>query len=196
MMLHTDQVGIQPPVRSMYYGCNIMWFLTDVTAENGGTRVYPGSHLGNIAPEDPFSVEGSVAAEGPAGTALIFESRLWHATGPNRVPGNERPVVLMFFMRSFIRQQENNFLSIRPDVEANLSDKVRKMLGYMTDGAFGGVEGEVREGRFVERLQNPVGPFRESHRHSKFRSHLKGYNNTTPIAREQALSSLYVGNKN
>lgn len=169
-----------------------MWFLTDVTAENGGTRVYPGSHIGNIAPSDPFSVEGSVAAEGPAGTALVFESRLWHATGPNTTT-DERPVVLMFFMRSFIRQQENNFLSIRPEVEANLSDKVRKMLGYMTDGAFGGVEGEVREGHFVERMMNPVGPFRETHRHNKYRAGLKGYDGTTPITKEQALSSLYVG---
>jgi ectoine hydroxylase-related dioxygenase (phytanoyl-CoA dioxygenase family) len=195
MMLHTDQVGIQPPVRSMFYGVNIMWFLTDINAENGGTRVYPGSHKGNIAPEDPFSIEGSVAAEGPAGTALIFESRLWHATGPNRVSGVERPVVLMFFMRSFIRQQENNFLSIRPEVEANLSDKVRKMLGYMTDGAFGGVEGEVREGHFVERLTNPVGPFRDTHKHNKYRASFKEYDATTPITKEQSLNSLYVGSR-
>ena len=193
MMLHTDQVGIQPPIRAMFYGVNIMWFLTDITAENGGTRVYPGSHLGNIAPDDPFTVEGSVAAEGPAGTALIFESRLWHDTGPSTVPGCERPVILMFFMRSFIRQQENNFLSIRPEVEANLSDKVRKMLGYMTDGAFGGVEGEVREGHFVERLQNPVGPFRDSHRHNKWRASLKGYDAQAPITKEQSLNSRYVG---
>jgi hypothetical protein len=65
MMLHTDQVGIQPPVRSMFYGLNIMWFLADVTAENGGTRVFPGSHLGNIAPDDPFNVSAFVVfAEG------------------------------------------------------------------------------------------------------------------------------------
>jgi hypothetical protein len=66
----------------------------------------------------------------------------------------------MFFMRSFIRQQENNFLSIRPEVEASLSDKVRKMLGYQTTGALGGVEGKVMEGIWVSRLENPVGPFR------------------------------------
>ena len=169
MMLHTDQVGIQPPVREIAFGMNIMWFLTDVTAENGGTRVFPGSHLGPIAPDDPFNIDGTVAAEGPAGTALVFESRLWHATGPNSMTEGERPVILMFFMRSFVRQQENNFLSIRPEVEATMSDRVRRMLGYMTDGAFGGVEGEVREGRYVRRLQNPVGPFRESHTQTPFR---------------------------
>ncbi|EXJ68372.1 uncharacterized protein A1O5_08164 [Cladophialophora psammophila CBS 110553] len=173
MMLHTDQVGIQPPVRSVFFGINIMWFLTDVTAANGGTRVFPGSHLGPIAPDDPFNIDGTVAAEGPAGTALVFESRLWHATGPNKMTSGERPVILMFFMRSFIRQQENNFLSIRPEVEASMSDRVRRMMGWCTDGAFGGIEGEVREGHFVKKLAHPVGPFRDSHRYTPFRMDMR-----------------------
>ena len=105
----------------------------------------------------------TVAAEGPAGTALVFESRLWHATGPNEMTSGERPVILLFLMRSFIRQQENNFLSIRPEVEAKLSDRVRAMLGYQTTGALGGIEGDVREGHFVERLgDKAVGAFREA----------------------------------
>ncbi|KKY26998.1 putative phytanoyldioxygenase [Phaeomoniella chlamydospora] len=173
MMLHTDQVAIQPPMRNIAFGLNIMWFLTDVTEKNGGTRVFPGSHLGPIAPDDPFNIDGTIAAEGPAGTALVFESRLWHATGPNRETSGERPVILMFFMRSFIRQQENNFLSIRPEVEATMSDRVRKMLGYCTTGALGGVEGEVREGNFVKRLENAVGPFRDTHKATPFRQDLK-----------------------
>ena len=36
MMLHTDQVAIQPPIRELAFGMNIMWFLTDITADNGG----------------------------------------------------------------------------------------------------------------------------------------------------------------
>jgi ectoine hydroxylase-related dioxygenase (phytanoyl-CoA dioxygenase family) len=44
---------------------------------------------------------------GPAGTVLVFESRLWYATGPNRMTSGERPVVLLFFMRSFVRPQAN-----------------------------------------------------------------------------------------
>ncbi|CAG8957508.1 hypothetical protein HYFRA_00010374 [Hymenoscyphus fraxineus] len=162
MQLHTDQVAIQPPIRDIPFGLNIMWFLTDVTKENGGTRVFPGSHIGPIAPDDIFDLEGSVAAEGPAGTALVFESRIWHATGPNRETSGERPVIMAFFFRSFLRQQENNFLSIRKEVEENLSDKVKALLGYRTTGALGGVEGEVREGIFVKKVANPIGPFRDA----------------------------------
>ena len=173
MVLHTDQVAIQPPMRNLAFGLNIMWYLTDITADNGATRVFPGSHIGDIAPDDPFSIEGTVPAEGPAGTALVFESRLWHATGPNKQTSGERPVILMFFMRSFIRQQENNFLSIRPEVEATMTDRVRKMLGYQTTGALGGVEGKVMEGIWVSRLENPVGPFRDTHKATPYRQSLK-----------------------
>ncbi|KUI70459.1 hypothetical protein VM1G_06003 [Cytospora mali] len=164
MQLHTDQVAIQPPIRDLAFGLNIMWYFEDITEENGGTRVFPGSHLGQIAPNDLFTVEGTAAAEGPAGTALVFESRLWHATGPNRAKSGERPVILMFFMRSFIRQQENNFLSLRKDVEAKLSDRQKRLLGFYTTGALGGIEGEVREGLFVTRKDDCVGKLRAPHK--------------------------------
>jgi ectoine hydroxylase-related dioxygenase (phytanoyl-CoA dioxygenase family) len=161
MQLHTDQVAIQPPVRDVAFGMNIMWFLTGITEKNGGTRVYPGSHRGNVAPEDIFDVSGSVAAEGPAGTALIFESRLWHATGPNRdEAGGERPAILMFFMRSFVRQQENNGLSLRKDVAPKLSDRHKRFMGFCTNGVQGSIDGEVREGTYVERKEDCVGRLR------------------------------------
>ncbi|KAI1844422.1 hypothetical protein JX266_009309 [Neoarthrinium moseri] len=162
MQLHTDQVAVQPPIRDLAFGMNIMFYLEDVTEKNGATRVYPGSHIGQIAPPDIFTVDGTAAAAAPAGSALIFESRLWHATGPNREESGERPVILLFFMRSFIRQQENNFLSLRKDVWPKLSDRVKRMLGFYTTGALGGVDGEVREGLFVE-WKEGVGKMRAAH---------------------------------
>ncbi|KAI1080226.1 hypothetical protein F5B20DRAFT_589645 [Whalleya microplaca] len=163
MQLHTDQVAIQPPNRDIPFGLNIMWFLEDVTEENGGTRVFPGSHVGAIAPTDIFTIEGTVAAEGPVGTAMLFESRIWHATGANKSKsGSDRPVLLTLFMRSFVRGQENNFLSLRPEVEAKLSNRLKRLLGFCTTGAVGGVEGEIREGTYVKKVENPCGPLRDS----------------------------------
>ncbi|KIW35548.1 uncharacterized protein PV07_02238 [Cladophialophora immunda] len=157
MYLHTDQLTIQPPIRNINFGLNFMFFLTDITAENGGTLVMPGSHTGNFAPDDPYDVSDCVAAEGPAGTCMVFESRLWHATGPNRTPGSERPVIIVFFMRPFIRPQENFFFSLRPGLEENLSDRVKGFLGYRSTGSIGGVEGKTKDGTFVKKLENPVG---------------------------------------
>ncbi|KAL8279712.1 hypothetical protein RQP46_007807 [Phenoliferia psychrophenolica] len=102
MALHCDQITLQPPIREFPLGLNIMWFLTDVTESNGGTRVYPASHKPEVAPADLYDTAGSIFASGPAGTALVFESRLWHATGPNVELSGTRPVILSFFVRSFV----------------------------------------------------------------------------------------------
>lgn len=56
---------------------NCMFMLTDYTERNGATRIVPGSHLSGAQPSAaiPHPVE-TVAAEGPAGTAVIFEGAL------------------------------------------------------------------------------------------------------------------------
>jgi ectoine hydroxylase-related dioxygenase (phytanoyl-CoA dioxygenase family) len=50
-----DQITIQPPIRSIAVGMNLMFFLEDVNEQNGGTLVMPGTHQGNWAPEDPIT---------------------------------------------------------------------------------------------------------------------------------------------
>ena len=152
MHLHTDQITIQPPIRSVAFGLNLMYFLEDVTPQNGGTLVMPGSHEGDWAPDDPYSTIDTVAAEGPAGTCMVFESRLWHATGANTVPGSERPVILVFFMRACMRQQENFQLSVADEVVERCSDKVKGYMGWRTTGSLGGVQGNLfRDGTIVRR---------------------------------------------
>lgn len=158
MHLHTDQITIQPPIRDIAFGLNFMFFLTDVTPELGGTLVMPGSHRGNLAPDDPYDAHtDTVAASGPAGTCMVFESRLWHATGSNTVPGSERPVVIVFFMRPFVRQQENWALSLREDVLERCGERVKGWLGFRVVGSMGGVEGRVRDGGIVGRVERPIG---------------------------------------
>ncbi|KAI1102025.1 PhyH-domain-containing protein [Jackrogersella minutella] len=167
MQMHTDQVAIQPSIRDIAFGVNIMFYLTDLHASNGATRVIPGSHIGHVAPADVFSTDGTIAAEAPAGTALVFESRLWHATGANTLspgsPNSERPAVLMFFMRSYIRSQENYSLSLRPNVASKLSKRHRKFLGFCATGAVGGQDGDIREGTYFDRKEDCVGTVRALH---------------------------------
>lgn len=154
MHMHTDQITIQPPIRSVAVGMNLMYFLEDVTPEKGGTLVMPGSHKGNLAPDDPYDPVDTVAAAGPAGTCMVFESRLWHATGANRVQGSERPVILVFFVRPWMRQQENFALSLKDDVYEKCSDRVKGYLGFRTTGSIGGVQSKRPDGSIVRRLRH------------------------------------------
>jgi ectoine hydroxylase-related dioxygenase (phytanoyl-CoA dioxygenase family)/putative sterol carrier protein len=154
-ILHYDQISVQPPIPDVMVGLNIAFFLDDVTDANGGTRIVPCSGQRGMAPDDPFSIEDTIAAEGPAGTALIWDSRVWHGTGPNRTDGL-RHVILLYFNRHFMRAQENWSLSLRDEVKASLSDRAKTMLGFRVTATLGGVEGP-REGSFVDRPANPIG---------------------------------------
>lgn len=154
-MLHYDQISVQPPVPDVMIGLNIAFFLDEVTDANGGTRIVPCSGQKGMAPDDPSSIEGTIAAEGPPGTALIWDSRVWHGTGPNRTD-SLRHVILLYFNRHFMRAQENWALSLRDDVKAGLSERVQTMLGFRVTNTLGGVEGP-KEGALTERPANPVG---------------------------------------
>lgn len=67
-----------------------IWMLSAFTPENGGTLVVPGSHRTGDNPtgdpridaKAPYPTELQVT--GPAGSVMVFDSRLWHATAPNR----------------------------------------------------------------------------------------------------------------
>lgn len=65
MQVHTDQLAMTPPKRDMAYGLNIIFYLEDITEELGATRVYPASHLGNVAPSNIFTVVCTPSAHRP-----------------------------------------------------------------------------------------------------------------------------------
>ncbi|KAF2472750.1 PhyH-domain-containing protein [Lindgomyces ingoldianus] len=156
MGMHTDQITINPAIPQYPLGLNLMWFLTDVNEENGGTRILPKSHNGLVAPDNMFDITGTTFASGPAGTCLVFESRLWHATGPNVAKEGERPVILQFYVRHFVRPQENFTLSIATDVEAKLGDAAKQALGFRVTATLGGVEGFRPDGTLVQKPEKPV----------------------------------------
>ena len=154
MTLHRDQ-GYLPFHTPFPVVANIAWMLDDVTAANGGTRLVPRSHLSPAPLMDPADINQTVAAEGPAGSALVFDGRVFHGTGPNST-STKRHVLLSYFARFFMRQQENVFLSLDPHLEAELSEDLKARLGYRVCGTLGGVEGPV-EGRVVRRPDQILG---------------------------------------
>lgn len=139
MVLHTDQ-GYAPRSVDMALTMNVMWMLVDFTDENGGTRLVPGSH--RIQAEPPRDTEvATVAGTGPAGTALVFDGRIWHGTGANTTADQYRYGVLTYFCRPWLRPQENYTLSTHPDVLATADDELKTLLGFRVWRTLGGVQG-------------------------------------------------------
>jgi ectoine hydroxylase-related dioxygenase (phytanoyl-CoA dioxygenase family) len=125
---------------------NVMWMLDDFTPDNGATRITPGSHRSGEAPPLTTSDEHTVPVCGPAGTAMVFEGRLWHQTGANTTSGGLRHGILAYYCRPFMRQQENWFLSIDPTVLERWGQPLAHLLGYDHYLSLGMVDGLPRTG--------------------------------------------------
>ena len=117
--------------------CNVMWLVSDFRADNGATRVVPGSHLSGRQPRRdlPHPV-ATVAAEAPAGTALVFDGRLWHGAGANR-SRESRYAMTMNCCGPQFRLLENYTRGMRPEVLAACAPAVRERIGFATWSSYG-----------------------------------------------------------
>jgi ectoine hydroxylase-related dioxygenase (phytanoyl-CoA dioxygenase family) len=133
MVLHADQIFVPTPWPAEPQGANAAWCLDDFTADNGATCFVPGSHRLH-RPPGPDDDVTAVPMEAPAGTLVVFESRLWHRTGFNRTDDQRRAGVFGWYTRPIYRPQENWFLSLDPSVRQFASDDLLVLLGYRTEG--------------------------------------------------------------
>ncbi len=129
-VLHADFGGPVPPAG--YQVCNSIWLLDDFTAENGATRVVPGSHRFGVSardalPDPSASHPDEVQLIAPAGTVVIFNSHLWHGGTRNR---SDRPrrALHSYFTRRANGQQLDQKKYVRPETLARLSPAARFIL--------------------------------------------------------------------
>jgi ectoine hydroxylase-related dioxygenase (phytanoyl-CoA dioxygenase family) len=134
MILHADQIFMPEPWAAEPQGMNVAWCLDDFTEANGATRFVPGSHKLNRAPRPDEADAATVAMVAPAGSIVVFESRVWHKTGFNSTASQRRAGVFGWYTKPIYRAQENWFLSLRPEVRQFASDDALVLLGYRAEG--------------------------------------------------------------
>ena len=134
MVLHADQIFVPEPWAREPQGLNVAWCLDDFTEANGATRFVPGSHKQNRAPRPEDAAAETVPMVAPAGSIVVFESRVWHKTGHNRTREQRRAGIFAWYTRPIYRQQENWFLSLNPSIRQFASDDLLVLLGYLTEG--------------------------------------------------------------
>ena len=131
--LHVDWRGAVAP--GDYYVCNSIWLLDDFTAENGATRVVPGSHLSAKAPQemmaDPTATHpDEVQLLAPAGTVVIFNSHTWHGGTLNKTD-KPRRALHAYFCRRDQAQQLDQRKWLGPETLARLSDEAKFILDVL-----------------------------------------------------------------
>ena len=93
---------IPEPYPDMCAHITTLWMLSPFTGENGGTLIVPGSHRTERNPTgdmemDPMAQHPDEChAEGEAGCVLALDSRMWHATAPNRTGESRVSVVVRY----------------------------------------------------------------------------------------------------
>jgi ectoine hydroxylase-related dioxygenase (phytanoyl-CoA dioxygenase family) len=125
-------IAVAPPAV-----CNVMWMISPFTEENGGTRLVPGTHNTGIKPDPsiPHKVE-TIAAQGRAGTAVVFDGRLWHATGANKT-NDPRYGIITAFCGPQYRPMENYVLGARDEILENASKTLLDLLGFKVWNGYG-----------------------------------------------------------
>ena len=122
--------------------CNTIWAMTEFTAANGATRVIPGSHLYEDRLE--FGHDDCEAAEMPAGSVLVYTGAVYHGGGANRSESTRYGLNLTY-ARSWLRQEENQYLSVPPDVARGLPDELLRLIGYQRGAYALGYVDDVRD---------------------------------------------------
>lgn len=141
-MLHSDDQVIGLPRPHPALVCNTMWALTDFTADNGATRVVPGSHQSLRCPDprgDDEAEAAAIPAAMPKGSVLIWHGSLWHGGGANHT-SERRYGIAMNYCAGFIRQQENQQLGIPRDIARGFSPRLKELVGY---GVYRGLIGHI-----------------------------------------------------
>lgn len=134
-----------------------LWMLSPFTDDNGGTLVVPGSHRttnnptgdNGMLPGAPHPTEMQVC--GAPGSVLVMDSRVWHATAPNR-SGEPRVAVVVRYAPWWLNldvlrpgsadrirmvdepgKTENEVPAIPADVYDSLPDDVKPLLRHWVE---------------------------------------------------------------
>jgi ectoine hydroxylase-related dioxygenase (phytanoyl-CoA dioxygenase family) len=118
--------------------------IDDFSAETGGTYLLPASHKTEVFPSEEFVSKHEMVVTAKAGSAIVFDSMLYHRGGHNRSPDVRRAINHMYTL-PFVKQQIslpmmlagkfredpflNRFLGYESESDESVVEFRRKRLG-------------------------------------------------------------------
>jgi ectoine hydroxylase-related dioxygenase (phytanoyl-CoA dioxygenase family) len=139
--------GLEDRLIAPVVSCTATWTLTEFCAENGATRVVPGSHLSGEQPDPSRDYDNdAVSVAAPLGALIMWDARTWHGMGNNRSDG-ERIALYTTYTAPMFRTQINFSLALLPETKEQASAELLARLGFKVWGGFygrvGAADGEL-----------------------------------------------------
>ena len=152
--IHRDEWAFDffPFPSDVHPQCNTIWAMTDFTEENGATRVIPGSQ--DWATDLGHSIDETEPVEMTKGSCLLYTGKVYHGGGANRSHGVRTGLNLTYCV-SWLRQEENQYLSSPREVALTLDDDLLKLMGYQIGAYALGYADDVRDP--LDALRGEVG---------------------------------------
>ena len=127
---------------------NTMWAMDDFTRENGATFIFPGSHRW----EERTVPEGAECtyAEMPAGSVMLYLGTIIHGGGANTTDAR-RLGVLVEFLASWLRQQEQHTLVVPAAEAGGIPKRLTELMGYSIRPPFVGYVDGLHPQRLIRR---------------------------------------------
>ena len=122
--------------------CNTIWALTDFTEENGATRVVLGSN--RLEDKLRFVEADTEPAEMARGSILFYTGSVYHGGGANR-SGATRVGVNITYNLSWLRQEENQYLAVPPEIARDLPEDLLRLMGYQRGAYALGYVGDLMD---------------------------------------------------
>lgn len=121
------------PVRILSF----MWAGSDFTADNGATRIAPGSHLW---PRDRQATDADlVQAVMPQGSFACWLGGTVHGLAASTADDVRRSIFTSF-SSGWLRQEENQYLTVPLEVVEQLPLRAQQLLGYRVFGPTAGTD--------------------------------------------------------
>lgn len=137
---HRDQDMWQGPKGDLEYLVNVMWPLTAFTRDNGGTRLWTGSH--KVQDQAILPEKDTIVPVAQSGDALIFLGSTLHGGGGNMSQGPRRGLLISYCL-GWLKPFELQWLVYPPRVARHFSPELAALVGYAQHRPnLGNVEGQ------------------------------------------------------
>ncbi len=109
------------------YMVNVFWPLSDFTAANGATLLWPRSQYRTLARD--CDLADAIPAEMPPGSALIYLGSITHAGGANRTEDSRTGLIFSYSL-GWLKPYENPFLAYPPGIARAFPKPLQELIGY------------------------------------------------------------------